>query len=162
MKIKDQRSLSDLSSLLEDLVIANIYDLKECLAVFMEQKPDFKTGNSVNKQNLNAYFSSQLPGTIKYELVKNTITTIFDDIASARARRPGLDCIFNFLDLIFYDNMVKDLSPKQKSVDILRTSKSLFHYDSKAVIQWITCVKDCGEDCVTLVVEDQEIHIGFF
>ena len=68
-----------------------------------------------------------------------------------------LECILNFFDLIFYDDNVVDLSPKQKSyLEILP-----FEYDTQNSIPKITCDEDF-EGRVTLIVEGHKIHVKSF
>ena len=170
--------------LLEKLVIANKFNLDKSLAtfiakdfhfVFLHRKFNGRGRNApseleikLNDQLMVTYLSSSLPRNIVYELVKNSIKIIFHEvdgekgIFSSNEYKNGFAevlCILNFIDLVFYDDNVIDVSPKGKNSKIFE--RLPFEYDTKNAIGKIACAEE-DDDRATLIIEDKKIHIKSF
>ena len=90
----------------------------------------------------------------RYELWKNTLIDAFNKLDSAH-NKVELMTIFNYFDLLIYQDRVVDLCPGK---DFLEPSS--FAYNKNDITK-ISCPQDF-EDCVKLIVEDRKIYVKPF
>ena len=154
----------DRISIFKDLITAGKYDLNECLAEFLDGKPTFMVKGEFSDELTR--LASKLPKQVEYEIFKNTIFAFFAENTNGQlsGREAGfaeLISILSFLDQLFYDDIVVDVSSKQKSLEAFKKKKIMFRYNTKESIRKVTCDQSAGLG-VTLVIENQEIHIKSF
>uniref|UniRef100_A0A7M5XKG7 BTB domain-containing protein n=1 Tax=Clytia hemisphaerica TaxID=252671 RepID=A0A7M5XKG7_9CNID len=71
-----------------------------------------------------------------------------------------IQMIFNFLDLEVYENRMVDLAPKKNPI-FMPKNNYLTSLEKFVDLESISCNKESA-DCVTLVVEEREIHVNSF
>ena len=157
------------------LIIANHHGLKKPLTAFMRRKSVFiknrTTGYELDARRMSSFLSYALPEAIKYELVKNTMCKLLKgakdsnnkDIDASFVDMAEFDSIMNALDLIFYDDKVLDMVPKERQklelFDVVK--EETFQYNNKENIAKISCGDDC-EGRVTLIIEGRSIGVKSF
>lgn len=152
---------SNLSNLIEDVALANKYQLDDYLRAFMEQNFTFKKGGTGFDVDLMMSYVTNIfiPDAMSYELAKNTINSFFRDVNNIR--RGKIDSILLFLDLVFYDDRVVDLSSKQKIKKLFKKQNFALKKDTHSIIRKIECTSDF-EGRATLVVEGHNINVNSF
>lgn len=160
--IKTSKNQLNLVDLLEDFALANKYHLDDYLSTFMEQKnlvfkkPD---ANEFDVDLMMSYVSnSTIPDAVSYELTKNTINSFFENVT---VRRGELDSILLFLDLIFYDDRVVDLSSRQKTKKLPFRKQVMLNEDVDSTIRKLERASD-DDGRATLVLEGRHIHVNSF
>ena len=164
---------SEISKILENLIIAYEYNLDNYLATFMAKNFHFiwltyyDGSTSVSKDDM-AYLITHpsFPKEIAYELVKNSIKILFHDID--KENKKFLDIhkdgyaemlsILNFFDNVFYEDDASDAPTKTKKKIFYR---KIFQYNTSAVIGKISCADDF-KDQATLIIEGRRIHVKSF
>ena len=96
----------------------------------------------------------QMSRSNRYELWKNTVICNFNKLCSTQ-NEVELLTIFNYFDLLIYQDRIVDLCP---GIDFLEPLN--FVYD-KNDIEKITCAEDFV-DRATLIIEDKRIHVKSF
>ena len=134
------------------------HGLNKPFAKIMSQKPYFivegQNRRKLDANLMNSFVSSSLPEPVKYELVKNTILNF---IISDKSEYYS---IINFLDLIFYEDKVLDMSPRQReSLEFLGETEEAFHYDTETTLAKISC-EEIGR--VTLVIKGRSFNVKSF
>ena len=105
---------------------------------------------------------------IQYELLKNSVLKTYSQLNNetnhymASSELMELQFIFNFLDLMVYENRTADIVAKKNlwtsepvGVDVIDND------DIDLDLESISCPKN-SPDCVILVVEDIEINVNSF
>ena len=100
-----------------------------------------------------------LEKAFRLELLKNSATLFYSRrVGRGIAEKNGLHeirFIFNFLELIFHENRVADLAVKKEFMEPAPLKAPSVDLDL------ISCKKD-SKNCVTLAIEEEEIHVNSF
>ncbi|XP_066923572.1 uncharacterized protein [Clytia hemisphaerica] len=97
-----------------------------------------------------------LDKNLRFELLKDKVMECYKSKCLAdNGGLRDLRFIFNFLDLIFYENRVPNLAVKNEFTEPIPFKVPPVDLGS------ISCKKD-AKSCVTLIVENKEIHINSF
>ena len=93
---------------------------------------------------------------LRLELLKNNVQSYYR--IKSKADNGGLRdirFIFNFFDLIFHENRVVNLAVKKEFMEPVQLKTP------SVDLNLISCKKD-AKNCVTLVIEEKEIHVNSF
>ena len=155
-------SILDESSL-ADIGIAHEFELYPFIHAIMERKTPL--------YNLNFIKTSSFKGLdrdLRFEILKNTISRKLKTRWCHVFELPEFHCnleilelqiIFTFLDFIVYENRSSDSAPK-KSFLVSPTNATMKSLEESAG-RFISYSKD-SPDCVTLIVENQEIYVNSY
>ena len=119
------------------------------------QKKMLSDGPRAKTVNLKSSSFESMSTIVRYELWKNTIIHGFK-IVKSRQNILELQSIFNYFDLIIFNDRVADLCPHK---DFLEPSPLL--YDTHTMLEKISCDKSF-EDSATLILGDKTINVKSF
>ena len=150
----DESSLADIS-------IAHEFELYPFIHAIMTRRTPL--------YNLNFIKTSSFKGLdkdLRFEIFKNTISYklekrrfhVSEMLCNLEIREWQI--IFTFLDFIFYENRSSDCAPK-KSFLVTPSNKDWNSLEESAEGRFIPYAKD-SPDCVTLIVENQEIYVNLY
>ena len=159
-------SSKDIQSKYKDiLLLAEKYNLRKLYALFMDEKPWL--GDGGEKLIKNNKFFQQFSGKTRYEIMRNSIIHKYrikksaDDVGSVE-----LSIIFNFFDLILYENRTVDLSAKKVFDDIWEyDNDSPNHNGGRRIPEEFTEKNEDGDDhhsYVIFVVEGKRLYVDPF
>ena len=150
---------------LETLNIAYNHGLFEFLHKhFIRQKKVLKDFGLIKSQNFKA-----MNREMRYELLKNSINEklllVEKGFQGVKSRHRiydqeimELEFIFNFFNLMIYENRTGDIAAKKSLFDTV----SINQLEKESINPKSISYPEASEDCVTLVVEGKQIHVNSF
>ena len=144
-------------ALIDSLIIAQKHELYNFTRKQLSHGHGLQTFGLIKKEDFKL-----LNKEVRYEILKSAIykeNRRNEKAGYYRTELIELQFIFNFFDLLVYENRTADLAAK-KSLWTLPFNE-MTSLEELVNIRSISCAKD-SKDCVTIIVENQEINVNAF